>query len=189
MPIESLVVGLSGEEIITDILFQIEQTLRKDCNLRPSDCYSQGYSGKITLDLKLSSVDTIEVKVEQNVAATPDLKKIAEEEAAAKAAAESAKVAAGVPVAQTQVVETPVEVKETIDIDPEPDVNAVRERSGQGIPMEAIDQEGQPQVRRRRYTKVESSVGPKDDVLETEPEKAANEPPTSTGSSTTSDEF
>lgn len=154
MPVESLVVGLSGEEIIVDVLDQVEKALRKDCNLRATDSYGQGYSGKVTVELKLIGMDAVSVNVSSAVAPTKEAEKIvAEKQAEAKAEAEAA-VAAGEPIPEpVEHVETPVEIKAEIEIPQEPDVNAVRERSGQGVPVESVNSEGKPEIKRRKYVK------------------------------------
>lgn len=155
MPVESLVVGLSGEEIIVDVLDQVEKALRTDCNLRPTDSYGQGYSGKVTVELSLIGMDAVSVNVSSTLAPTKEAEKIvAEKQAEAKSEAEAA-VAAGEPVPEpVEHVETPVEIKAEIEIPQEPDVNAVRERSGQGIPFESVDTKtGETTTKRRNYVK------------------------------------
>jgi hypothetical protein len=52
---------LSGEEIIIDLCDQIAAKLRSDCNLRPSDAYSGGYSAKVTVHLEAYGMDTATV--------------------------------------------------------------------------------------------------------------------------------
>jgi hypothetical protein len=49
---------LSGEEIVIDLCDQIAAKLRADCNLRPSDAYSGGYSAKIEIHLEAYGMDT-----------------------------------------------------------------------------------------------------------------------------------
>lgn len=61
---------LTGEEIITDLLESIAERLRANCNLRPSDSYSRGYSAKAELHIEcygldVAKVDTVVVVGEQ----------------------------------------------------------------------------------------------------------------------------
>lgn len=56
--------GLNGNEIIDDILGQIKKRLMGDCNLRPSDSYSRGYSAKISYHLELYGLDMQAVDAE-----------------------------------------------------------------------------------------------------------------------------
>ncbi|HEX5426506.1 MAG TPA: hypothetical protein VFW94_23365 [Candidatus Acidoferrales bacterium] len=151
MAVESLVIGLSGEEIIADLLDQIEKALRRDCNLRATDSYGGGYSGKIEIKLNLVAMDTTVLTITKELAPTEDAKKVlAEKEASGELPVELP--ATGVfQVAQEM---KPVEASATIDIPIEKDLNAVRERSGQGVPMESISPEGKHDVKRRRYARV-----------------------------------
>jgi hypothetical protein len=55
---------LSGEEIVIDLCEQIAAKLRSDCNLRPSDAYSGGYSAKIKIHLEAYGMDTSVVEAE-----------------------------------------------------------------------------------------------------------------------------
>lgn len=151
MPVESLVVGLSGEEIIADVLDQIEKALRRDCNLRATDSYSGGYSGKIEISLNLHAVDTTFVEIKQPVSETENAKKlVSEKEVAGELPVEFPSVGQ---FEVTQEVK-PVEAAATVQIPIEPDVNAVRERSGQGVPMESVNSEGEHEVKRRKYARV-----------------------------------
>lgn len=154
MPVESLVVGLSGEEIIVDVLDQVEKALRKDCNLRATDSYGRGYSGKVTLELSLIGMDAVSVNVSTSLAPTKEAEKIvAEKQAEAEEAALLSTMAGeGLPE-PVEHVERPIEVKAEIEIPQEPDVNAVRERSGQGVPVESVSPEGKPEIKRRKYVK------------------------------------
>lgn len=151
MAAEGFVQGLSGEEILYDVLDQVEKALRKDCNLRPTDSYGQGYSGKVEIHLKLIALDTTSVDVTAAVATSPAL--AASAEAAAKEAAENAGPK-GAGDQQMNQTSTDVEVKETIEIPVEGDLNAVRERSDQPIPTASVGLEGEPVVRGRSYKKV-----------------------------------
>jgi hypothetical protein len=53
--------ALSGTEIINDVLTQIRKAMERDCNLRSSDAYGRGYSGKITLHLECFALDAAAV--------------------------------------------------------------------------------------------------------------------------------
>jgi len=55
---------LGGHEVVADVLAQIRKKLATDCNLRATDGYSGGYSGKITIALKLYAVRVNEVSME-----------------------------------------------------------------------------------------------------------------------------
>lgn len=57
------VTGLSGEEVINDLLDQIGRKLRLDCNLRGSDAYDYGYSAKVDVHLKLYGLDDVSVDI------------------------------------------------------------------------------------------------------------------------------
>jgi hypothetical protein len=56
--------ALSGEEIIVDLCSLIAEKLRKDCNLRDSDSYGQGYSARVTIHLEAYGMDTAVVEAE-----------------------------------------------------------------------------------------------------------------------------
>lgn len=156
MPMEALTVGLNGEEIITDILDQVEKALRTDCNLRATDSYGRGYSGKVSIELKLMSLDAVAVNVSSELAPTLDAKKIVAEKEAEKSAEPQPEGAE--PPAPP--VETLVEVSTVVDIPQETDVNAVRERSGQGIPFESVDTKtGETMTKRRKYVKSTAMAG------------------------------
>lgn len=147
MPNETFVVGLNGREIINDILEQIKKALQSDCNLRETDSYSQGYSGKFSIELKLVAVDTTVTAVSTELKATPALEKAAEE--AAKKAAEDSD--------PTKVVEQFTKVitaSSQTEIPQELDLNTVRERSSQPLPLSSIadpQRETAPAPEKRTY--------------------------------------
>jgi len=62
--IDEYVEGLTGEEIIIDLCSQLAEKLRKDCNLRETDCYHGGYSAKIKIHLEGYGMDTVTVEAE-----------------------------------------------------------------------------------------------------------------------------
>ena len=118
---QSIVVGLTGTEIIEDFLNHIRTQLRRDCNLRDSDSYTRGYSATASYKLKLYGVDVTEVESE---------------------------VAVGFDnPAETEKVE----VEDVVEIPQELELNAVRERSGQEEPVMTIDTEGLPAIKKRKY--------------------------------------
>ncbi len=61
---DTMIEGLSGTEIIQDVLDQIKRKLMYSCDLRDSDSYGLGYSGTITISLKLYGMDATPVEVE-----------------------------------------------------------------------------------------------------------------------------
>lgn len=135
---DDYVEGLTGEEIINDILDQVERKLRGDCNLRDTDAYTGGYEGTIDVRLKLRGLDTAEVNRTVIVGAP------------ATALAD----ATGTPTGETRLVETSVETH--LDIPLEPRLNLVRERSGQGVPTLGKDEEGNTVIKKRRYVRKEA---------------------------------
>lgn len=138
------VVGLSGGEIITDILDQIEKRLRRDCNLRDSDSYGRGYLGKITIHLELQAMDTAQIDVEEVLKPSPDLP-IGTEEFSVEGVKD-------------------VVVDETIEIPLESDLTAVRDRSDQPIPIQTLDPTtGKPEIKRRSYLR-KAAIGNAVDV-------------------------
>lgn len=56
-----VVTGLSGTEIINDILAQIEARLKRDCNLRDNDSYNRGFSAKIEIHVQCYGLDVASV--------------------------------------------------------------------------------------------------------------------------------
>jgi hypothetical protein len=56
--------GLSGEEIIIDLCEQIAFKLRRDCNLRSSDSYVNGYSAEIpSIKIHCYGIDQADVEL------------------------------------------------------------------------------------------------------------------------------
>lgn len=100
--------GLNGEEIIIDLCEQIAQKLRRDCNLRSSDSYVNGYSAEVAVKIHCFGIDTAEVD------STIDAKKLPET------------------VTDGKATETKMETEVTVAH--EPDLIAVRERSEQQPP-------------------------------------------------------
>jgi len=144
---ESFTHGLSGEEIINDVLIQVEKALKKDCNLRPMDNYGQGYSGVIKIDLKLIALDVAEASVTVNVKASPEL--LATLPADTGAAGEGE---------ESVVTKTDVTVDEKVVIPQELNLDAVRERSEQNVPVDTLNPDGSAVVRGRSYKRVEAGA-------------------------------
>ncbi len=129
---DGFVTPLSGEEIIEDVLDQIGKKLRTDCNLRSSDAYSGGYEGKVTISLTLRSLDTATVQME--VPIVPDAN-------------------AEVPN-QDEYTQREVNIEAEAEIPLEPNLDEVRERSGQGVPIQTMDPTTQqPVTKKRNYAR------------------------------------
>ncbi len=133
---DDYVEGLTGEEIINDVLDQVEKKLRGDCNLRETDAYTGGYEGSIEVRLKLRGLDTAEVNRTIIVGAPATV--------------------ARDPLAEATTDETAVDV--LVDIPLEPRLNLVRERSGQGVPTLTKDEDGQAVIKKRRYARKEAAT-------------------------------
>ena len=72
MPDEDYVEGLTGEEIINDMLEQVGSKLRGDCNLRDMDSYPGGYDGWVEVHLNLHALDTSEVRTKITIGIPQD---------------------------------------------------------------------------------------------------------------------
>ncbi len=120
--------GLTGEEIINDILDQVEAKLRADCNLRETDSYQAGYDGNVHVHLNLHGVDIVEIKqdIAVNRPANQDL-------------------------SGAQITEKTVDAEIVIAL--EPRLNLVRERSGQEVPTLSKDESGHEVIKKRRYAR------------------------------------
>ena len=129
---DDYVEGLTGEEIINDVLDQVAEKLRNNCNLREADAYTGGYEGTVDVHLKLRGFDLAEVKVKVEV------KRPAETEQSG------------------EIEET--ELDEHVEIALEPRLNLVRERSGQEIPSLGKDENGHAVVKKRRYARKQRPV-------------------------------
>jgi hypothetical protein len=62
-PIEAPEAGLSGPEIVDDLLDRIASELSKSCHLTTLCCY-RSYSARGTLSLQLNDFDTAEVRLD-----------------------------------------------------------------------------------------------------------------------------
>ncbi len=125
--------GLSGTEIINDILDQIKRKLTYSCDLRDSDSYGQGYSGTIAISLKLYGMDATPVEVE--VIIPPKVEP---------------------PVTNETTVVTPIQVEEKVEIPQELDLEAVRERIKVSEPLpepSATEENRMPERLKRKYTR------------------------------------
>jgi hypothetical protein len=100
---------LGGHEVLADVLGQIRRRLTSDCNMRATDGYSGGYSGKITIELRLHAVRTTTVEMEIPIVQSADV------------------VAPPADAFPSDDVE-PVEIHEVIGIPVEENLLAVRDR-------------------------------------------------------------
>lgn len=130
---DTMIEGLSGSEVIEDILAQIKRKLMTSCDLRDSDSYGQGYSGEIKISLKLYGMDALPAEF------TVDIKP---KELP--------------PVSTETTIVTPLEIQENITIEQELDLEAVRERLHEPAPLPPPSEEEEnrmPQRLKRKYTK------------------------------------
>jgi hypothetical protein len=125
---DDYVEGLTGEEIINDLLDKVAEKLRSDCNLRETDAYTGGYNGSVKVHLILHGLDAAEVKTEIAVSAP---------------ATEDFPVDGESPVIDT-------EVDTEFEIPLEPRLNLVR---GQDVPTLGKNEEGTVVVKKRHYAK------------------------------------
>jgi hypothetical protein len=123
-----VVMPLSGEEIIKDILFQVEKRLRNDCNFRSSDAYTGGYDGKIEIRLNLHGLDATRIDLPVDIGAPVD-------------------------DAEAEII------NESVEIERETDLDEVRERSGQGIPVQTLDPEGKHEVKKKTFARRQAVGG------------------------------
>jgi hypothetical protein len=131
----TMIEGLSGTEIIADVLDQIKRKLMYSCDLRDSDSYGQGYSGTITINLKLYGMDATPVEIE--VPIQPKVEP---------------------PVSTEQTIVTPIQVEEKVEIPQELDLEAVRERLKVSEPEppeepSAEEENRMPARLKRKYTR------------------------------------
>ena len=125
--------ALSGTEIKDDILAQVKRKLESSCDLRSTDCYGQGYSGKIEIHLKLYSVDTTSIDLALEIVPKGEP-----------------------PVSTEETIVTRLEIDEKLEISQELDIDAVRARiKEQEIPPPPVEAEENPLPQRlkRRYTR------------------------------------
>jgi hypothetical protein len=130
---EAIVEGLSGTEIIDDIVDQVKRKLRTSCNLRDSDSYGQGYSASITISLKMYGMDATPDEFSLNI--TPKVEP---------------------PVSTETVVVTPFQIEEKLEILQEEDLEAVRERIKEPEtlpPPDEAEESRMPNRLKRKYTR------------------------------------
>jgi hypothetical protein len=128
-----MIEGLSGTEIIDDVLAQIKRKLMYSCDLRDSDSYGQGYSGTIEIHLKLHAMDNIPVDIVVPITPQTDP-----------------------PVTTEETIVTPIDVTETVTIPQELDLEAVRERIKETEPLPPPSEEEEsrmPARLKRKYTR------------------------------------
>ncbi len=130
---DDYVEGLTGEEIIVDVLEQVAAKLRNDCNLREADAYTGGYNGWVEVHLNLRGLDMAKVDSKVIVGAPATVTFLGAGEQA------------------VEVIEKTVEAM--VEIPLETKLNLVRERSGQDIPTLGKDDAGLPVVKKRHYAK------------------------------------
>lgn len=129
---DDYVEGLTGEEIINDVLEQVAAKLRNNCDLRETDAYTGGYEGTVDVHLKLRGFDLAEVNTKIEVKAPA--------------------------ITQQSGQLTETEIEAHVDIPVEPHLNLVRERSGQDIPSLGKDENGQIVIKKRHYAKKQNKA-------------------------------
>jgi len=147
MPEATEVQGLSGTEIINDVLLRVRRALEQDCNLRDSDSYGRGYSGKIKLSLQMFALDTATVDMEMNLSPTQEFLKAHE-------------------ATSQDATGSDVQIEQEIEIPLQSNLNAVREeaeRAAQtGPTQEQIEGDARMPVHRRTYGKPPTMGGAED---------------------------
>ena len=142
---------LGGQEVVADILGQIRRKLATDCNLRATDGYSGGYSGTVTIKLRLNAVRISEVEMEIPITQSADV------------------IAPPVESFPPEDVE-PVEIDEKIVIPVEENLIAVRDRINENsektieaeseAEVEPHVEEGETTVRtKRKYSRRAALIG------------------------------
>jgi len=125
--------GLSGTEVIEYVLNQIRRKLKYSCNLREADSYGQGFSGTVTINLKMYAMDVTEETFTVNIQPKGEI-----------------------PTSTETVTVTPFDVDEKLEIPQELDLEAVRERSKIPEPLPEPSEAGEsrmPERLKRRYTR------------------------------------
>jgi hypothetical protein len=148
MPEAAEVQGLSGNEIINDVLLQVKRALERDCNLRDTDNYGRGYSGKIKLNLQMFALDTATVDMEVTLQPTQEFLKTHE-------------------ATPQDATGSDVQIEQEIEIPLQSNLNAVREaaeaaqQTGQR-PEPIPEEEARMPVHRRNYGKPPTMGGAED---------------------------
>lgn len=135
---DTVVEGLSGTEIIEDIVNQVKRTLMTSCDLRDSDSYGQGYSAEIKISLKMYGMDAVPGEFMVQIPAKADP-----------------------PVSTEQVTVIPLQIEQNINIPQEENLEAVRERMKEEPPIPEAKPEEEsrmPARLRRKYTKRDVSL-------------------------------
>ena len=133
---DTLTEGLSGIEIIDDVLAQTKRKLQTSCNFSRECNYGQGYSAEISVKIKAYAMDVTEEQFTVNI---------------------PAKVAP--PVSTEEMTVTPVEIAETINIPQELDLEIVRESIKSSKepeplpPADATEESRMPERLKRKYTR------------------------------------
>lgn len=119
--------GLNGDEIIEDFLDQIRKRLKGDCNLRSTDSYGRGYSGKASVHLELYALDVSKVDFDADFAPKE------------------------LPPTPTETVSVhPLTVDEKVEVANEPNLKLVRSRLGKHE-VEPAGAEPVRETGRRKY--------------------------------------
>lgn len=127
--------GLSGTEIIEDVVAQVRRKLLQDCNLRATDSYGKGFSAKIQIEIKAFAMDTVAINQTAEIAAKEPP-----------------------PEPTEKIAVIPVEIKQELDIPQEENLTAVRERLDDPEPVLATGgEEPATQLRtKRKYTRTKT---------------------------------
>jgi hypothetical protein len=135
--VENFTNPLSGSEVVADVLAQIKKRLTSDCNVRPSDGYSGGYSGKVTISLSLHAVRIATVEME--IPITEQIE------------------APGIESFSPEDV-FPIEIDEQIVVPIEPNLKEVRQRTQENNEeisehSDPVDDPETPAKNKRKYTR------------------------------------
>jgi hypothetical protein len=60
-PLDTAETGMSGVEVIDDLLNRLGEALSQSCDLRGTDAYSS-YAARVTVELQLQDIDRVEVR-------------------------------------------------------------------------------------------------------------------------------
>jgi|ERR1700722_9405897 len=145
--VESFTNPLGGDEVVNDVLAQIRKRLATDCNLRKSDGYSGGYSGTVTIKLKLHAVRISDVEMEISITSP-----------------------IGAPAVESFPADDvyPLEIEDKFEIPLEPNLKEIRIRTVENNSEVAEESEPEsepaegsdtPVRRKRRYNKSLAGVG------------------------------
>jgi hypothetical protein len=130
---ESLVEGLSGTEVIDDILAQIRRKIQTSCNFSHECNYGQGFSAEINIKIKAYAMDVTEEEFNVIIPAKVEP-----------------------PVSTEETIVTPLEISESIEIPQELDLEIVRERIKEPDPLpppDEMEESRMPARLKRKYTR------------------------------------